>query len=1056
MALNPDIVEKGVADISVKDGLNESERPEAVDWTKWLTVADNVSWAERGALVKRPGITPYYTGEFGYPPASPMGLMATGEGLVAFGEAQKDLGGIGAYSVVESDSSGAFQPLVGAGYMPEFSLVRRTDVAALTSLTLKHITFCCQTSKFNIIGIRDGDRHTVLIVERLSGYTVSRLIVPVTSSVAQTQLYGCTMETATNHRLLLVRQGASTTDAEPEVSSLSLATVPSGGNWDTFGSAWAKLGAPATSAHLPVIVGVEAVGDKFFVVQGPSSSGSSTDTYVDSVDPDGTPDATSTISTFECHGCATDRVNLFLSGNNTSTSKVCVKRVSTALAVTHTVDATESSAESVRIAASSGLDAFGLGLVVYRRAATNTGSTHIANTEFQLAAKGGAISDVHARVAGFAEVSAPYFHEATGRFYVNLAKQISSSSGTSLEHETVSGLCFAVDFTLAIPRPAASIGSYTTDLSGHDAEYGFRLRTAFGNNAPSAPPRVPTDNRSALFAHAYVSGPGTTSFAMAEHAVTPVSTSDSMASGGLPGYHDGMVVRTMGITDVPLVFLKAVAPSGAGIPPGLYTYVAVYEVRDGLGRTMFSGTSRPSTVVFGSAQDVEVQVAMPFLGVEPLEASVSLYRTLSGGKVLYRLTGFTIEPASAGSVFATLYVDQQLDSVIESNPQPMRQPLVQGAALQRFAPLASRHTIRHKDRVFYCNGQQVYYSSFDLEGEAPWFNPSFSFAVPGGAGDITALASMDGLLIIFKRNAVFLVDGDGPPENGGSGAEFSPPRRLNTEFGCVDPRSIVYLPDGVAYRSERGIELLNRSLQVKDPSLGDFVRQTVEANPHTGGSCFDRTNGRALWVIGPDVAEDGGLTSSVILTLDITAKAWSVWRPDASLGVLQTVAYADLAVDGKEASRVVYASEEGICYEDHTTHLDAGAYVPMRVETGWVRMQSMQDRLLFTDMYVLAQKTSGIGGDNHGLKLQVAYDYDQSYGFSKVFTADRMLAKGVEQFQWQLPRQNGQSVRFKLEDESPNDPANYPVNTGAGPKIIGITVRLGKQGTGAQLPKGAR
>src|SRR5262249_38691962 len=89
---------------------------------------------------------------------------------------------------------------------------------------------------------------------------------------------------------------------------------------------------------------------------------------------------------------------------------------------------------------------------------------------------------------------------------------------------------------------------------------------------------------------------------------------------------------------------------------------------------------------------------------------------------------------------------------------------------------------------------------------------------------------------------------DGPPENGGNGTEFSPPRRILTELGCIDGRTLISTNDGLMYRSWRGIEKLSRNFTVE--WIGERVKRTVDTFKFSGGAAFDVVSGRCFWLLG--------------------------------------------------------------------------------------------------------------------------------------------------------------------------------------------------------------
>ncbi len=86
-----------------------------------------------------------------------------------------------------------------------------------------------------------------------------------------------------------------------------------------------------------------------------------------------------------------------------------------------------------------------------------------------------------------------------------------------------------------------------------------------------------------------------------------------------------------------------------------------------------------------------------------------------------------------------------------------------------------------------------------------------STSTEGITGPITALSAMDDKLIIFKENAIYYINGSGP-DNTGSNNQYSPPIFITATVGCTNQRSIVLMPNGLMFQSNKGIWLLDRSL----------------------------------------------------------------------------------------------------------------------------------------------------------------------------------------------------------------------------------------------------
>ena len=70
---------------------------------------------------------------------------------------------------------------------------------------------------------------------------------------------------------------------------------------------------------------------------------------------------------------------------------------------------------------------------------------------------------------------------------------------------------------------------------------------------------------------------------------------------------------------------------------------------------------------------------------------------------------------------------------------------------------------------------------------------------------------MDDKLIIFKKDAIYYITGTGPDNTGANGT-FSDATFITSTVGCANPSSIVLMPNGIMFQSDKGIWLLDRQL----------------------------------------------------------------------------------------------------------------------------------------------------------------------------------------------------------------------------------------------------
>lgn len=486
-------------------------------------------------------------------------------------------------------------------------------------------------------------------------------------------------------------------------------------------------------------------------------------------------------------------------------------------------------------------------------------------------------------------------------------------------------------------------------------------------------------------------------------------------SGGCHAKFCGDTVAEVGFVDLPNLNVQAGA---AGVLTGAYKYIAVHKHVDETGSVAYSRLSEIFSITHSADQgDVtispcaitcrdQVTAALPLT----LRVITELYRTKVGGTIYYLCASSQVGTPAPGLATQVLGLtagpfftvsDNLSDATLGAQPQLFRQPGTPNSAVDRYPAPNSNILCQHKDRLFTTDpyGARVYYSSFFVDGETAWHNPAFSFFVHGGSGPITGLVSMDGRLFIFKRDAIFVVDGDGPAEGGVTGNEYSPPQKLATPFGCIDHRSIAVTSNGIIYRSANGIEILTRSLQVK--FIGDRVFQTVDTYTETVGATVG-----ADGLVRIAINSSGG--DGRIVVYDPTLDAWTTINLIAS-----GVTTANLLATGET---VVYLQGGIPVYEAPGSGLGyAGTYIPWVIETGWLRTgQNARGR--FSKILGLLKKLSGA---NHKVTFSVAFDYVDSYTQVATWEPGVINALGIEALEVQLANQEVRAVRFKMEDGLP-------------------------------------
>lgn len=190
----------------------------------------------------------------------------------------------------------------------------------------------------------------------------------------------------------------------------------------------------------------------------------------------------------------------------------------------------------------------------------------------------------------------------------------------------------------------------------------------------------------------------------------------------------------------------------------------------------------------------------------------------------------------------------------------------------------------HRNRVWLVSSDDprvIWYSAPLVANEAPRFSPELTFRVDQSPDAATALASLDDLLIVFTRSAIYAVAGDGPPRVGATDSLSVFP--VATDVGCLDSRSIVVYPNGVLFQGPGGFYEVARGAKGVKP-VGQAMQQIMADDPDVRGAVLDRSRGLVIWCVRPsqtvidDEADQGLEEGEHFIVFDYTHGAWFTWR----------------------------------------------------------------------------------------------------------------------------------------------------------------------------------
>jgi hypothetical protein len=273
---------------------------------------------------------------------------------------------------------------------------------------------------------------------------------------------------------------------------------------------------------------------------------------------------------------------------------------------------------------------------------------------------------------------------------------------------------------------------------------------------------------------------------------------------------------------------------------------------------------------------------VPFTNfLDEYQSDFTISRNATRGVVPY--SGF---PKQAGGQYGLVTNNLRcFDGAVGEYNGLLSQPVLYtvGGGLDNVAPPSALCMTVHQNRLVLGGADDatvVWFSKELSSTDAPGFNDALTIQIDDG-GAVTGLASLESLLIIFKRGMTWLVPGDMPDDTGGAinrgyvSNTLGTPVRMPHGIGCVDHRSVVETPVGVFFKSERTIELLSRDMSITPIGLklDDTLSYYTEVT-----SAIHNAKDTEVWFA---LRDPNNVTSIVFAVYNYTTDVWSTHDVDA-------------------------------------------------------------------------------------------------------------------------------------------------------------------------------
>lgn len=402
------------------------------------------------------------------------------------------------------------------------------------------------------------------------------------------------------------------------------------------------------------------------------------------------------------------------------------------------------------------------------------------------------------------------------------------------------------------------------------------------------------------------------------------------------------------------VAVKTATGSGA-ITAQQYFYQFCYEWTDNAGMLHRSAPSIPITITTttsSSTNTIYVPTLRLTYKVAPNPVRIVGYRWSAGQQVYYQFTSVTSPTLNDPTVDYVTITDTLADSSILGNAIIY----TTGGVVEDVAAPASIASALFNNRLWLIDAEDrnlLWYSKQVIEATPVEMSDLLTLYVAptagaqGSTGPCTALSAMDDKLIIFKADAMYYINGIGP-DNTGANSGYSDPVYITSSVGCSNPNSIVLMPNGIMFQSDKGIWLLGRDLST------NYIGAPVESyNVQTVQSATAIPGTNQVRFI---------LESGTTLVYDYYFAQWSTFT---NVNAISATLYQSFHT---------YLNAFGQVYQESPgTYLDGSTPVLMSLTTAWINIAGLQGYERFYSMNLLGTYYTPFFLDG-----TIAYDYNSS------------------------------------------------------------------------------
>lgn len=510
----------------------------------------------------------------------------------------------------------------------------------------------------------------------------------------------------------------------------------------------------------------------------------------------------------------------------------------------------------------------------------------------------------------------------------------------------------------------------------------------------------------------------------------------------IPAFWDSEHDNEIGFSHPPTI-KTIVGSAGGSIGTGTYYYVAVYEYMDAFGQLHRSAPSLPiAFTVMLPVNQVTVSTYTPVRNRNLVSLAggnmpiVAIYRTFANSAgPFFRVT--PQERPGEGQNFNDRSVDTFLDDKVDLTISTNELLYTTGDVLANYPPPPTQVMALHQNRLWVISTEDgaLYHSKEFLAGDGIAFHLALQISTNVQKERPVALCSIGHALVVFWKNSIGIVYGDGPNDLG-VGGTYTLPQMIPGNIGCWDRRSVVKAPDGVMFMSEQGVYLLPNSL-----GPPQYIGAPIEAYtpaPITGAYLMENENQVFFRHY-----------MNLCLIYNYYLKQWIMWQgPEPAFGQIVASALYD-----NQETLVLQYPENKIYQQDTSGNvfIDGGEsnpnrYYPMAFMTPWIKLGGLIGYQRIWKAFLLGDK-----GGQHDLKVHIEYDYGGLPSDDFTFEWAELNTLDPYEVEIQIPKQKCTAIQFVVWVDCETEEYDSE-----GPTFSALRLQYGVKRGSARLPIAAR